>query len=169
MPEKYLNDWKSLTDDDLITQLMPDPNNPDINVVVGVFLGSDLNEKMVRLYTTLQLNQYFQIPKDKILGAKRFPSERIAIWIPGDLKIQLTTSNTLSGDFLKGNFLSAYSRGARTAGLGSVLTAMLAAGPGGGTSFFPGCQSNDTEPVCHDTLSPNLCNPQPPLPTGCRC
>jgi len=160
MPEKNLNDWKSLTDDDLISQLMPDPNNPDVNVIFGIFLGKDTNEKFVRLYTSLQLNQYFQIPKDKILGVKRFPSDRIALWIPGDQKVQLTTTSSLSGDFLKGNIQSALSANGN---IGTTINSVLAAMSGGGngvTDFYRGCISNSGTPDPFCTHPP---------PTGCGC
>jgi len=162
MPEKNLNDWKNLTDDELISQLMPDPNNPDVNVVFGIFLGKDTNEKLIRLYTTLQLNQYFQIPKDKILGVKRFPSDRIALWIPGDLKVQLTATASLSGDFLKGSIQAARSAsGNRGTTINSILAAMVGNG-GGVTDFFPGCVSNSGTPD-------PFCQPPPTPPTGCGC
>ncbi len=170
MTEKNANDWKNLTEDDLISQIMPDPNNPDVNVLAGLFLGKDTNESTLRFYTTLQLNQYFQIPKDKILGVKRFPSGQIVIWLPGDLKVQLTTSTTMSGDYLKGNLQSAYSN---RAGVGMGITQLFRAfaptGGGGGTSWA-GCPSDlPGDPNCPipNTSSPPLCGPNPP--SGCRC
>ena len=38
MAENNPNDWKKLTDDDLISQAIPDPNNPDVNVI-ALFSG----------------------------------------------------------------------------------------------------------------------------------
>jgi hypothetical protein len=172
MPQKMqLDDWKHLTEDDLINQLIPDPNNPDLNVLVGVLLGKDTNEKLIRVYTTLRLDQYFLVPKDRILGAKRFPSSQIIIWIPGDVKVQHLCNTTLSGDFLKGSLQSAYARraggGGGISGLGSALAAMV--GNGGGTSWG-GCPTDlPFDPSCPipTTTSPPLCGPNPP--TGCRC
>jgi hypothetical protein len=167
MPEKMqLEDWKSLTEDALISQLAAGPN-PDLNVLVGVLLGNDTNEKLIRVYTSLRLDQFFLVPKDKILGAKRFPSGLIALWIPGDLRIQQVCSTTLSGDFLKGGVQAAYARRGSGAvgGLGSVLSAI-----GGGGTSWGGCPTDlPFDPSCPipTTTSPPLCGPNPP--TGCRC
>jgi hypothetical protein len=155
---------KELEDDDLLDRLMPDPNNPDLNVLVGVFLGRAPDAKSARLYTSLRLNQYFQVPRDKVLGAKRFPSGRIAIWIPGDLRAQLVTSNSLPGDFLKGGIQSAF-RG-RAGGTGSLGS--LAAMVGGGGTSWGGCPTDlPFDPDCPivTTTSPSLCGPS----TGCSC
>lgn len=140
-------DWikKALEEDDFIKRVLPDMDNPDLNVLSGMFLGKGADEKNVRLYTTLELNQYFQIPKDKILGLKRFPSGRIAIWIPGDLRLQLITSSTLSGDFLKGGIQSAYSKSGMPGGLNSIARS-LARQNQGGFSRDPFCRTNAPDP-----------------------
>jgi hypothetical protein len=64
---------------DLINQLVPDPSNPDVNVLTGVFLGRGEDDKTVRVYTSVRLTEYFQIPKAKILGVKRFPTGQLAV------------------------------------------------------------------------------------------
>jgi len=168
MLEQESNDWKKMTEDNLIGQLVPDPNNPDVNVLSGILLGKGTDEKTVRLYTNLQLNQYFQIASDKILGAKRFHSGRIVIWIPADLKVQLITSNTISGDYLKGSIQNTYSK---RAGTGNPLSQVLAAfAQGGGGTSWGGCPSDlPGDPSCPipTTSSPPLCGPNPP--SGCGC
>ena len=87
--KRQMDDWKDLTEDDLIKQLIPDPNSPDVNVLMGILIGRGRDAKTLRVYTTLQLNQFFEIPTDRILGVKRFPLGQIVVWIPGDLKVQL--------------------------------------------------------------------------------
>jgi hypothetical protein len=164
---KQMDDWKDLTEDELISHLIPDPNNPDLNVLVGLLIGKGSDEKTLRVYTTLQLNQFFQLPTDRILGVKRFPMGQIAVWIPGDLKVQLTTTNTLSGDFLKGSILAAHAPRGR--GISGLISAMAGAVGGGGTSWG-GCPTDlPGDPNCPipTTTSPPLCGPNPP--TGCRC
>jgi len=169
MAEKQpMDDWKNLTEDDLIKQLIPDPNNHDIpNVLVGLMMGKGSDAKTIRVYTTLQLNQFFQIPADKILGVKRYPMGQIAVWIPGDLRVQLTTSHTLSGDFLKGSIQAAHGRRGG-GGVSGLVSAMI--GTGGGGTSFGGCPTDlPFDPSCPipTTTSPPLCGPNPP--TGCRC
>jgi hypothetical protein len=138
------SDRKGLEEDDLIKQLIPDPNNPDVNVLVGAFLGRGTDEKTIRLYTTLKLDQYFQLPKDKVLGVKRFSTGEIVVWIPGDLRVLATTSNTLSGDFLKGSIQSSFSRRGG-GGLGSLIARLNQAPP---PSAFGGpfCKTDIPDP-----------------------
>lgn len=158
------NNWKNLLEEDLKSELIKDPDNSDLNVLSGIFLGKSTDEKMIRVYTKLDLSQYFRVPKDRILDAKRFPSGKIAVWIPGDLKIKLVTSDTLSGDFLKGSLQSANARrGSNTSILGSILGTN---GPIGGTSF--GCPLSDGQPICDTrTVFPNTCGCGGP--SGCTC
>lgn len=163
------SDWKNLAEDDFINKLIPDPKNTDINVITGVFLGKGTDAKVVRLYTTLQLNQYMQIPIDKILGAKRFPSGQIVIWIPGDLKVQVITTATLSGDFLKGNLQSSFSgQGGGLSGI-SQLLARAAGGGGGSNTFFAGCRTDVADPGGDPTCTLASSCFCPPPPSGCRC
>jgi hypothetical protein len=162
---RQTDDWRNLTEDDLIRQLIPDPNRPDVNALTGILIGRGRDATMLRVYTTLQLNQFFEVPTDRILGVKRFPMGQIAVWIPGDLKVQLTTTNTLSGDFLKGSIQAAYAR--RAGGVSGLISALV--GTGGGTSWG-GCPTDlPGDPSCPipTTTSPPLCGPNPP--TGCRC
>jgi hypothetical protein len=135
---------------DLLNRLVPDPSNPDVNVLTGVFLGRAEDDRSARLYTTVRLTQYFQLPKDKILGVKRFPTGQLAVWIPGDLRVQVVTSNSFSGDFLKGNIQAAFAkRGAGGLGAAARLSQQ---GPDG-ASAFPGpfCTTDipdPTNPIC---------------------
>jgi hypothetical protein len=156
---------KELEDDELLDRLLPDLNRADLNVLTGVFLGKAPDAKSVRVYTSLELNQYFQVPRDKVLGVKRFPSGRIAVWIPGDLRTQLITTNAIPGDFLKGGIQSAY-RGRPGGGRGLES---VAARVSGGTSWG-GCPTDlPGDPSCPipTTTSPPLCGPGPS--TGCSC
>ena len=147
---------------DLINRLVPDPANPDVNVLTGVFLGRGEDDRSLRVYTTVRLTEYFQVPKSKILGVKRFPTGQLAVWIPGDLRVQVVTSNSFSGDFLKGHIQAAFAkRGA--SGLGS--SARLNQGGGGGASAFPG-------PFCNtDIADPTnpICGITPGCPSGPGC
>jgi hypothetical protein len=159
------NDWENLTDDELIRKLVPDPSSPDVSVLVGTLIGRGTDAKTLRLYTTLQLNQFVEIPADRILGVKRFPMGQIAVWIPGDLNVRVTTTNSLSGEFLRGSIQAGYGRAG--GGVASLISAMV--GGSGGTSWG-GCPTDlPGDPSCPipTTSSPPLCGPNPP--TGCRC
>ena len=134
-------------------------------MLVGTLIGRGPDRKTLRVYTTLQLNQFCEIPADRILGVKRFPMGQIAVWIPGDLDVQVTTTNTLSGEFLKGSIQSSYGRAG--GGVGNVIAAMVGGGSGG--TSYGGCQSDWLDPNCPfppPNTSPGLC---PSPPTGCRC
>jgi hypothetical protein len=160
-------DWRELVDDELIKQLVPDPSSPDVNVLTGVLLGRGRDEKWLRVYTTLQLNQFVEVPVDRILGVKRFPMGQIAVWIPADVNVQVTTTTTLSGDFLKGSIQATHGA-ATTRGVGGLISALV--GTGGGGTSFGGCPTDlwgDPNCPIPNTSSPPLCGPNPP--TGCRC
>jgi hypothetical protein len=164
MTEKHEDSTrKGLEEDDLINKLIPDPNNPDVSVLVGAFLGRGTDEKSIRLYTTVRLDQYFQVPKDKVLGVKRFSSGQIAVWIPGDLRVQAVTSSTLSGDFLKGSIQSAFSmRGG--GGLGSAAAILSRQAPPPSAFGGPFCSTDipdPTNPIC------GLTQAGCPSPPGC--
>jgi hypothetical protein len=159
-------DWKDLADDELIGRLLPDPSSPNVNVLTGALVGRGPDGSTLRVYTTLQLNQFVEVPVDRILGVKRFPMGQIAVWIPGDLDVTVTTTNTVSGEFLKGSIQA--SRGQMAGGgLGGLVSAMI--GTGGGGTSFGGCPTDlPFDPSCPipNTTSPPLCGPKP---TGCRC
>ena len=111
----------AMDDDEFLRQLLPDPGNPELTVLSGVFFGKGTDENTVRLYTTYNLSQYFQLPQDKVLGAKRLPGGRVVIWVPHDVRVQLTTSQTMTAEFLKGSLQAAYlSRARRTSSFGSL-------------------------------------------------
>lgn len=161
------DDWEDLTDDELIKKLVPDPESPDVNVLVGVLIGRGSDQKTLRVYTTLQLNQFVEVPADRILGVKRFPMGQIVVWIPSDLDVQVTTTTKLSGEFLKGSIQSRY--GGAGGGATGLVSALMQATGGGGTSWG-GCLTDVWgDPNCPipNTSSPPLCGPNPP--TGCRC
>jgi hypothetical protein len=159
------DDWKDLADDELIGRLLPDPDSPNVNVLMGMLIGRGTDDSTLRVYTTLQLNQFVEVPADRILGVKRFPMGQVAVWIPGDLDVQVTTTKTLSGEFLKGNIQATH--GGATGGIGNLVAAMV--GTGGGGTSFGGCPTDlPFDPNCPipNTTSPPLCGPRP---TGCRC
>lgn len=160
-----MDDWKDLADDELIKRLLPDPDSPNVNVLMGMLIGRGRDDSTLRVYTTLQLNQFIEVPADRILGVKRLPMGQIAVWIPGDLDVRVTTTSTLSGEFLRGSIQAAHGRAG--GGLGNLVSAMIGGG-GGGTSFG-GCPTDlPFDPSCPipNTTSPPLCGRNP---TGCRC
>ncbi len=164
MTDKNADDRQHFDEDDLIEHLVPDLDHPDVLPISGVFIGKGSTAETIRLYTTIQLNQYFQVPRDKVLGVKRFASGVVVIWVPADLRVQLLHSDTLSGDFLKGSIQA--EAGSRLGGV-RRLFAPAQNGGGGGFSRSPFCQTDVVDPgnpIC--TLSPGCGQP---TPTGCSC
>jgi hypothetical protein len=162
------DDWDDLTEDELLKKLVPDPGSPNVNVLMGVLVGRGPDRKTLRIYTTLQLNQFVEVPADRILGVKRFPMGQIAVWIPSDLDVQVTTTNTVSGEFLKGSIQAGH--GGAGGGATGLVSAVMRAATGGGGTSWGGCPTDlFGDPNCPipSTSSPSLCGPNPP--TGCRC
>ncbi len=154
-----------LEEDEFLDQLLPDLDRPDVNPLVGVFVGKGASANTIRLYTTLTLDRYFQLPRDKVLGIKRYPSGRVVLGVPADLRVQVVTSDAVPGDFLKGATQSALSR--RSVG-SSGLRRLFATGPIGGTSWGGGCATDFPDPSGDPTCT-LICPPPQPPPTGCSC
>jgi hypothetical protein len=162
--ERRMDDWKDVVDEELIKRLLPDPDSPNVNVLMGMLIGRGRDDSTLRVYTTLQLDQFIEVPADRILGVKRLPMGQIAVWIPGDLDVRVTTTSTLSGEFLKGSIQAAH--GHSGGGLGNLVSAMIGGEGGGGTSYG-GCPTDLFTLGCpiRNTMSPPLCG----RPTGCHC
>jgi hypothetical protein len=163
--EGRMDDWKDLADDELVERLLPDPDSPNVNVLMGMLIGRGRDDSTLRVYTTLQLDQFIEVPADRILGVKRLPTGQIAVWIPGDLDVRVTTTSTLSGEFLKGSIQAAH--GHSGGGLGNLVSAMIGLEGGAGGTSFGGCFTDHATLGCPiaTTRSPPLCG----RPTGCHC
>jgi hypothetical protein len=152
-------------DDELLKKIAPDGGNPNAVVLTGVFLGRGVDANTMRLYTAMDLSQYFQLPKDKVLAVKRMPQGQVIVWVPRDLKVQLVASQTMTAEFLKGSIQSAYiSRAQRTSSFGSLARSAARVNEPPPPSVFGGpfCQTDiadPTNPICG--LTATGCPPPP--------
>ena len=147
-------------DEELIERLVPEVDNPSATPIRGVFVGKGSSDETLRVYTTVELNRYLEVPRDKVLGIKRFPSGAIVVWVPGDLRLAVVQTDVLMADLLRGG-IQAQSRG-----LGG-LRSLLARGPiggGGEVTRSPFCQTNVVDPS-----DPTCTLGCPPPQTGCGC
>ena len=152
-------------DDELIARLVSDGGQADINALGGVFVASGATSDSVRVYTTLQLDEFLEIPRDKVLGIKRFPSGALVVWVPADLRVRLIKSDTLGGDFLKGHIQArASSRSLGSSSLGRMLARV---GVGGGGTSWGGCPTDFPDPSRPDCGLTQVGCPDPT--TGCSC
>src|SRR5262245_40987396 len=94
-------------DEEFLKKILPESGSPDVSVLSGVFLGRGAG-KTYRLYTALDLSQYLDIPKDKVLGIKRRPTGQVLVWVPKDLRVQMVASQSMTAEFLRGSIQAAY-------------------------------------------------------------
>jgi hypothetical protein len=155
---------QDMGDDELLKGIVVEPGNPDVVVLTGVFLGRGVEANMLRLYTAMDLSQYFQLPKDKVLGVKRMPQGQVLVWVPRDLRVQLVASQTMAAEFLKGSIQSAYiSRAQRGSSFGSLArSAARVNDPQPSVFGGPFCQTDiadPSNPICG--LTATGCPPPP--------
>jgi hypothetical protein len=143
-----------MDDEELLKRIAPEGGSADASVLSGVFLGRGTEENVLRLYTAMDLSQYFQIPQDKVLAVKRMPQGQVLVWVPRDLKVQVITSQTMPAEFLRGSIQSAFvSRARRSSGFGALARRALAADDPQPPSVFGGpfCQTDvpdPSNPIC---------------------
>jgi len=155
---------QDMDDDELLKRIVPEPGAPDVVVLTGVFLGRGGETNTLRLYTAMDLSQYFQLPKDKVLGVKRMPQGQVLVWVPRDLRVQLVASQTLPAEFLRGSIQSAYmSRAQRVSSFGSLARSSARVNDPPPSVFGgPFCQTDiadPSNPICGLTAAG--CPPPP--------
>lgn len=141
--------WADRDDDELLAQLLPESGSPELTVLTGTFLGRGPEEEnALRLYTTMDLSQYFRLPADEVRGVKRLPGGRILVWVPRELRVNLVTSRTASAEFLKGSLQAAYlSRARRTSSFASLARrAVVGDDPQPSVFGGPFCQTDVIDP-----------------------
>lgn len=100
-------DRPELSQDALVEALVPDPSGgpPDATVLRG-YLGRGTAEGTWRLYLTAALDDYVEIPADKILYTHKLPEDRgTMVWVPKGLSLQRKqiTSEAVQAEFLAGS------------------------------------------------------------------
>jgi hypothetical protein len=102
-----------LSQDALVEALVSDPDDvPDVVMLQG-YLGRGGVEGTWRLYFTPDLDDYVDIPADKILHRRRLPDDRgTMIWVPKGLMLEhkRVTSEDVQAEFLAGPITSRFLR-----------------------------------------------------------
>lgn len=94
-----------LSQDALVEALVPDPARlPDVVMLQG-YLGKSGVEGTWRLYFTPDLDDYVEIPADKVLHTHRLPEDRgTMVWVPRGLVLEhkQIRSEDVQAEFLAG-------------------------------------------------------------------
>jgi hypothetical protein len=148
MSQEYNDDdlERELKDDGLVDRLVPDPGNPDVTVLRSTFIGKGTRDDVLRIYTSMDFSEYFEVPKDKVLGAKRYPSGRLIVWLPSDVQVRMTRSKSMSAEYLKGSIQASYLRRSQGSGLSRTLRAMVGPEDPGGSYDPPFCKTDHFDP-----------------------
>jgi hypothetical protein len=127
-----------LTEDELVSALVPDPSNlPDTTVMVG-FLGRSSREGFWRLYLTADLGEFVDFAAADVLHTQviESPADALggrAVWIRRTATVHRSVTDPLGTqtEFLRGDVAAAFTAGAARA---RTLTAgrlpSLAGAPG---------------------------------------
>lgn len=145
----------NLSQDELVTGLVPDSNRtPDVRMLSG-FLGKSAQDGYWRLYLTPELNEYIEFSAQDVVHSQRIdPSQSplggTVVWLRREAN--LTHSRSMSGetqaDFLQGSITAAYLRGTRAgASLGLRAFELLRVGDTEVT-VCKTCPHSDFAPVC---------------------
>jgi hypothetical protein len=159
--DKDPKDPNGADDDEFLKGILPESGSPNVSVLSGVFLGSGTGDTY-RLYTALDLSQYFEIPKDKVLGIKRRPAGQVLVWVPKDLRVHMVASQSMTAEFLRGSIQAAYlARAQRQSGMGSLLPSARINDTPPSVFGGPFCQTDvadPSNPICGTTVG---CPPPP--------
>lgn len=121
--------------------------------LIGKFLGNSEREHHFRLYTTDNLNWYYEFSKDAVIDVERFPSGQIIAWLKPGAIVQETATRTVPEAFLGG---ATYRENAARAAGAPGMRKMFAMAQG------DGCGSSVAN--CPDTQLSFTCNPRDPSP-----
>jgi hypothetical protein len=147
----------NMEDEEFLGRIMSEGGNPNVTVLGGVFLGRGAEGNSLRLYTTLSLSSYYQLPKDQVLGIKRRPDGQVFVWVPSDLKVQIVSTQSMTAELLNGSIQSAFmNRAQRTGGFGSLARRALLAPPQPVTRdpFCVTSVGDPDNPICTVTCPP---------------
>jgi hypothetical protein len=141
-----------LSQDALVEALVPDPDRlPDVVMLRG-YLGKSGAEGTWRLYFTAELDDYVEIPADKVLHSHRLPEDRgTMIWVPKGLALEhkRVTSEDVQAEFLAGPITS------RLRAIGSAdPLGMGAADPLGIIVWHPSMLCPSRALICPSVLLP---------------
>jgi hypothetical protein len=98
---KYRKDIKP---DDIVARLIPDPANPRVTRLTGLYLGNSAQEEYWRLYLTNAFNHYLEFRKEDTLDAERPPNGGVIVGLKQGAKIEETLTAAVPERFLRGEF-----------------------------------------------------------------
>lgn len=111
MPESA--DHPELSQDALVEALVPDPGSLADVVMLHGYLGKSAAEGSWRLYLTPALDEYVEVPEDKILHHRKLSEDRgTMVWVPRGLALQhrQVRSEEVQAEFLAGPIASQHLR-----------------------------------------------------------
>ncbi len=111
MPESA--DRPELSQDALVEALVPDPDRLADVIMLHGYLGKSAVEGTWRLYLTPALDEYVEIPGDKILHHRRLSEDRgTMVWVRRGLALQhrQVRSEEVQAEFLAGPIASQFLR-----------------------------------------------------------
>jgi hypothetical protein len=96
--------------DNFVDRLVPDPSDvPDLRAISG-FPGRSSRPKHVRVYLTLELSDYVEIPQDGVVHKESLqtperPLGGVIVWVKREAKIHRvrSASREAQADFLRGS------------------------------------------------------------------
>lgn len=163
-----------LQQDEVVRELVPDPGNPpETRMLVGL-LGASSRKGYSRLYLSLNLSDYIEIPEGDVLWAKSLqtpenPLGGSAVWVHADSELvvirraaapppptEVVATAGATERFLTGSITARFFTGASAS---SAAPGIFAAGGGGGGG---GGGLKSVPPV--ESCVPSLCLPPPPPP-----
>jgi hypothetical protein len=124
---------------ELIGRLVPDPENPDVQRLLGFRLGESDRPAYWRLYLNADLSDYLEFKKESVLDGKEFPDGTTMVWLKSDAKITRTRPQKAALPFLVGDIGSGFLR--------STASALARAATGGAGNEGTGT----------GTLNPTVC------------
>jgi hypothetical protein len=95
---------KEIKADEIVARLIPDPANPRVTRLTGLYLGNSAREDHWRLYLTNTFNHYFEFRKDDTLDAERPASGGVIVWLKHGAKVEETITKAVPESFLRGEF-----------------------------------------------------------------
>src|SRR5687768_11284694 len=106
---------RTLSEDPAVSGLVPDPGEvPDVQVYIGL-PGKSLRKGHWRLYLTLELNEYLEIPDADIvhfesLDSQQTPLRGTAVWVKRSAEVARTRTGPreMQVEFLGGDLSQAF-------------------------------------------------------------
>jgi hypothetical protein len=170
---------KEIRIDDFTENLVKDPDNPPNLIVLSGFVGRSTRKGYVRLYLTPELNDYIEIPEEKIHHQEQVQKVQNSLggsqlWIERETTIvrKKVESRTMQADFLQGEItqenLAKVNAGMTVEGLEyeepvHVNTHITCAITCHARTCFYSCYVSCARTLCINTCIRTICN------ITCRC